>query len=121
MVLSCHLIEGEKKTYITTPLINYLVEHEFVKLNPQENRKIIDEIYRVPKVGEEVRGAIFKEAPQLQRKYLEMRKQFGLAFIETLSAQKNGHIREYLSHLQQLGFRDFEIREIAETFLDRKN
>ncbi len=113
--------EGEKKTSITIPLFNFYLENEFIKLNPKENRKVLDEIYRTPKFGDEVREAMFKEAPGLQRKYIEARREFGVAFLKVLSTQKDINIREHLRYLIELGFRSDEIRDVLEAFENTKN
>ncbi len=113
-------IEGEKKTYITIPLFNRIVENEFIKLNPTENRKILYDLDKIPRTGDELREALFKEAPQLQVKYIEMRKQFALAFVNVTQTCNKSDIRESLNDLRQLGFRDYEIRNIAEALLEKK-
>lgn len=110
-----HKIEGEKRTYITVPLFNTVLEHEFIQLNPKENRKLLDNIYRIPKFGEKIREEIFKEAPALKAKYTDMRKHFGIAFVKALSTQNNGYLDEHLNYLKQLGFMDSEIKSVVES------
>ena len=99
----------------TTSLFNKVLEHDFIELNPKKNRKILDDICYTPKLGEEVRKAIFKEAPALQAIYTEDRKLFGVAFVKTLSIQQPGYIDEHLKHLRQLGFKDSEVKNIAKS------
>lgn len=113
-------IEGEKKTYITIPLFNRIIENEFIKLNPAENRKILYDIGKGPRSGEELREALFKEAPQLQGKYIEMRKQFALSLLTSLSEQGTFYVNDGVGYLRQLGFRDYEIRNITEALLDSR-
>ncbi len=110
-------IDGKKKTYITIPLFNRIIEGEFIKLNPAENRKILHDLEKVLRTGEELRESLFKEAPQLQVKYVEMRKQFALAFISATRTYNKLSINECLNDLRQLGFRDYEIRNVAEVLL----
>lgn len=104
------LFDGIKETH-TIPLFNTVLEHKFMQLNPKENRKFLDDIYRMPLLGEKIREAIFKEAPALQAKYTDMRKQFGIAFIRALSG---GYLDEHINHLRQLGFTDSEVKSVVE-------
>jgi len=115
-----HKIEEREKIYITIPWFNPILEYEFIKLNPKENRKVLDEIYRSPKFGKEVRETIFKETPILESKYTDMRKRFGLTFLKTLSAQNGRYVDEHLNYLRRLDFKDSEIKSIAEAFIENK-
>ncbi len=112
-------IEGEKKAYTSIAFFNMVLESEFIRLNPSENRKIIDELYKHKQSNEQVRERIFREAPRLLGKYTEMRREFALNVLKLLCEYNHEKFNEYVTYLQQLGFNNNELRNVLEVFLAR--
>ena len=113
-------IEGEKRTYTTIALFNAVLESEFIELNPTGNRRIIDELYRLKVTNEQIRERIFREEPKLQAKYYEMRREFGLSMLKFLCEHNHEEFKQHITSLQRLGFRESEIRNILEAFIETK-
>ncbi len=114
-------IEGEKKKYTTIPFFNAVLESEFIRLNPDENRKIIDQLYRQKATNAEIRDQIFRQESKLQRRYIEMKQTFALNFLTLLCERDHTKFNEYLPYLQRLGYRNDEIREVVAMFLETKD
>ena len=110
-------IEGEKRTYRTIALFNKILESEFIVLNPDENRKIIDEMYKRKETQEEIRERIFNEEIKLLAKYNKIRETFALNFLTVLCEQDHNQFNEYLTYLKRLEFREEEINRVVEAFI----
>jgi len=107
----------EKKTYTTISLFNKIVESEFIQLNPDENRKIIDELYKQKSTQKEIRERIFTEVPKLNATYNKMRETFALNLLTALCERDHRQFDEYLTYLQRLEFREEEIKRVVEAFI----
>jgi len=99
-----HEIDGEKKRYLIKPLFNKVIESEFIKLNPTENGKFLDELYKKPNSGESIRESLFKEAPKLRTKYMEMKQEFKSVFLKARSTERNSYLDDSLEYLRRMGF-----------------
>ncbi|MBI3589873.1 MAG: hypothetical protein HY094_00650 [Candidatus Melainabacteria bacterium] len=113
-------IEGQRRTYITISLFNKILESEFIELNPDENRKILQELYSRNETNEQIRKTIFKQVPKLQSNYNEMRKVFALNMLRSLCERDHSKYEDYLSYLQSIGFIESERERIVRAFLDKK-
>lgn len=102
------LFDGGERTAI----FNRYIESEFVGLNPDKNRKVLHELQKASRTSKEIREVIFKEYPKLQEKYSDMRRQFAIALVDSLSRLKFGNINDHLSYLRKLDYTEEELAKI---------